>query len=241
MSVGDGPERPAADHDRGRGGGDHRDRGLHLQAPPGRHRRATTDAKPSATRPLPAAARLTDNAPRRGLRTWSGGLLSIRLRWRGADPGARPRPSPGDLARRARRAARLHVRRGRRAARPGRPRGALPQRDHARLRATRGRHAARDADPALAAAGARSPRPRPSAALPGPGRPARARPASLERSVGEVAARRRRPPLRPDQTAAGGNLWVASDLTPGLDGAPTAVGTDHVLGISSAADVAGRS
>jgi hypothetical protein len=30
------------------------------------------------------------------------------------------------------------------------------------------------------------------------------------------------------------DLWVVSDLTPGLDGAPTRVGTDHVLGISSA-------
>ena len=34
--------------------------------------------------------------------------------------------------------------------------------------------------------------------------------------------------------ADGGNLWVASDLTPGLDGAPHTVGADHVLGISSA-------
>ena len=30
------------------------------------------------------------------------------------------------------------------------------------------------------------------------------------------------------------DLWVVSDLTPGLDGAPVAVGPDHVLGISSA-------
>ncbi len=30
------------------------------------------------------------------------------------------------------------------------------------------------------------------------------------------------------------DLWVLSDLTPGLDGAPTAVGADHVLGISPA-------
>ena len=28
------------------------------------------------------------------------------------------------------------------------------------------------------------------------------------------------------------DLWVVSDLTPGLDGAPVAVGPDHVLGIS---------
>ena len=56
----------------------------------------------------------------------------------------------------------------------------------------------------------------------------------LERSVGEVAARRRRPSLRHRPGGDGGNLWVASDLTPGLDGAPNAVGADHVLGISSA-------
>ena len=31
------------------------------------------------------------------------------------------------------------------------------------------------------------------------------------------------------------DLWITSDLTPGLDGAPNRVATDHVLGISSAA------
>lgn len=52
----------------------------------------------------------------------------------------------------------------------------------------------------------------------------------LEQSVGEVAARL---DLRP--YAAGDRpLWVVSDLTPGLDGAPNKVGADHVLGISSA-------
>lgn len=60
----------------------------------------------------------------------------------------------------------------------------------------------------------------------------------LERSVGEVAAR---VDLRPYGTdaegsdGASGNLWVASDLTPGLDGAPQRVDADHVLGISPAA------
>ena len=53
----------------------------------------------------------------------------------------------------------------------------------------------------------------------------------LERSVGEVAAR---VDVRPYGTDTG-HLWVASDLTPRLDGAPNAVGPDHVLGISSAA------
>jgi len=57
----------------------------------------------------------------------------------------------------------------------------------------------------------------------------------LERSVDEVAARVDVRPYGTDQVAGGGSLWVASDLTPGLDGAPSAVGTDHVLGISSAA------
>ncbi|MGY2877170.1 methylase of polypeptide subunit release factors [Marmoricola sp. URHA0025 HA25] len=53
----------------------------------------------------------------------------------------------------------------------------------------------------------------------------------LERSVGEVAAR---VDLRP-YGADAGNLWVLSDLTPGLDGAPNRVDADHVLGISPAA------
>ncbi|WP_109507872.1 DUF7059 domain-containing protein [Nocardioides speluncae] len=52
----------------------------------------------------------------------------------------------------------------------------------------------------------------------------------LVQSVGEVAARL---DLRP--YAAGDQpLWIVSDLTPGLDGAPNRDGTDHVLGISSA-------
>ncbi len=52
----------------------------------------------------------------------------------------------------------------------------------------------------------------------------------LERSVGSVRAR---VDIRPyaDDTR---DWWVVSDLTPGLDGSPTRVGTDHVLGISSA-------
>ena len=54
----------------------------------------------------------------------------------------------------------------------------------------------------------------------------------LERSLSEVAARI---DLRPYGTDDNGNLWVASDLTPGLDGGPQRVGTDHVLGISPAA------
>ena len=53
----------------------------------------------------------------------------------------------------------------------------------------------------------------------------------LERSVGEVRARVDVRPYAADDL----DLWVASDLTPGLDGRPTRVAPDHVLGISSAA------
>ncbi|MEV7429808.1 methyltransferase [Nocardioides sp. NPDC092400] len=52
----------------------------------------------------------------------------------------------------------------------------------------------------------------------------------LEQTVGEVAARL---DVRP-YAADGRDLWVVSDLTPGLDGGPQVVGTDHVLGISPA-------
>jgi hypothetical protein len=52
----------------------------------------------------------------------------------------------------------------------------------------------------------------------------------LEQSVGEVAARLDCRPYAADDR----DLWVVSDLTPGLDGAPVRVGPDHVLGISSA-------
>jgi hypothetical protein len=52
----------------------------------------------------------------------------------------------------------------------------------------------------------------------------------LERTVGEVAARL---DVRP-YAAQDADLWVVSDLTPGLDGSPVRVGTDHVLGISPA-------
>ena len=53
----------------------------------------------------------------------------------------------------------------------------------------------------------------------------------LERSVGEVQARVDVRPYAADDL----DLWVASDLTPGLDGRPNRVASDHVLGISSAA------
>lgn len=52
----------------------------------------------------------------------------------------------------------------------------------------------------------------------------------LEQSLSEVAARM---DVRP-YSADGRDLWIVADLTPGLDGFPTRVGADHVLGISSA-------
>ena len=52
----------------------------------------------------------------------------------------------------------------------------------------------------------------------------------LERSVGEVRARVDVRPYADDTRG----WWVVSDLTPGLDGTALKVGTDHVLGISSA-------
>jgi hypothetical protein len=52
----------------------------------------------------------------------------------------------------------------------------------------------------------------------------------LDQSVGEVAARLDCRPYAADDD----ELWVVSDLTPGLDGGPQQVGSDHVLGISAA-------
>lgn len=52
----------------------------------------------------------------------------------------------------------------------------------------------------------------------------------LERSVGSVRARMDIRPYADDEH----DWWVVSDLTPGLDGSPTRVSADHVLGISSA-------
>ena len=52
----------------------------------------------------------------------------------------------------------------------------------------------------------------------------------LRRSVGEVAATVDLRPYGTDNR----NLWVVSDLTPGLDGRAARVAADHVLGISSA-------
>lgn len=49
-------------------------------------------------------------------------------------------------------------------------------------------------------------------------------------SAGEVTARLDVRPYATDDR----DLWVVSDLTPGLDGVPHRVGADHVLGISSA-------
>ena len=56
----------------------------------------------------------------------------------------------------------------------------------------------------------------------------------LERTVGEVAARMDVRPYASGEATGDRDLWVLSDLTPGLDGHPSRVGSDHVLGISSA-------
>jgi methyltransferase family protein len=56
----------------------------------------------------------------------------------------------------------------------------------------------------------------------------------LEQTVGEVAARLDVRPYATDGAGADGDLWVVSDLTPGLDGSPIRVAADHVLGISPA-------
>lgn len=56
----------------------------------------------------------------------------------------------------------------------------------------------------------------------------------LEQSVSEVAARTDCRPYAVAEDGRERDLWVVSDLTPGLDGAPVRVGSDHVLGISSA-------
>lgn len=53
----------------------------------------------------------------------------------------------------------------------------------------------------------------------------------LDRSVGEVAARI---DVRPYGVDGDRTLWIASDLTPGLDGLPHVVGPEHVLGLSPA-------
>ncbi len=56
----------------------------------------------------------------------------------------------------------------------------------------------------------------------------------LVTSVAEVAARLDVRPYAAPDDAGDHDLWVVSDLTPGLDGATARVGADHVLGISPA-------
>ena len=56
----------------------------------------------------------------------------------------------------------------------------------------------------------------------------------VEQSVGEVAARLDVRPYAAPYDHDPGDLWIVSDLTPGLDGSPGRVGADHVLGISPA-------
>ncbi|MEZ5093256.1 methyltransferase [Nocardioides sp.] len=56
----------------------------------------------------------------------------------------------------------------------------------------------------------------------------------LVTSVGEVAAHLDVRPYAAPDAAGDHDLWVVSDLTPGLDGGSARVGADHVLGISPA-------
>jgi len=56
----------------------------------------------------------------------------------------------------------------------------------------------------------------------------------VEQTVGEVAARMDVRPYATGELEGDRDLWVVSDLTPGLDGQQVRVGADHVLGISSA-------
>ncbi|MDT9595387.1 class I SAM-dependent methyltransferase [Nocardioides zeae] len=56
----------------------------------------------------------------------------------------------------------------------------------------------------------------------------------LEAGVGEVRARLDCRPYSAPDALGDHDFWVVSDLTPGLDGAPNHVTSDHVLGISSA-------
>ena len=109
------------------------------------------------------------------------------------------------------------------------PPGAEPQRDHAGPAAYDRRQPARHPDPAVPPPGAGVRTRRPSGRCPASSTGS-ATPGLLEQSVGEVAARLDCRPYRTDDE----DLWIVSDLTPGLDGAPNRVGSDHVLGISSA-------
>ncbi len=56
----------------------------------------------------------------------------------------------------------------------------------------------------------------------------------VEQSVGEVGARLDVRPYAAPYDDDPGDLWIVSDLTPGLDGSANRVGADHVLGISPA-------
>ena len=118
----------------------------------------------------------------------------------------------------------------RRAARPrGRTTALGAQRDHPRPAPYGGRLAARDAGPAVPAPDRRPARGRRARRC--PAWSTRWRPSgSLEHSGGEVAALVDCRPYAADDR----DLWVLSDLTPGLDGSPIRVGADHVLGISPA-------
>ena len=192
--------------------GDHRGGRRHLEAPGQR------DDRRRPRRP-PADHRLSTAPPVTAGQSPRGSARPCRF------PDARPggpdaamtslsQMSSG-LAARLREALadrRLHLRRRRRGPGYDGPRRPVPQRDHARPAGHRRRQPARDAHPALAAPGAGRRR-RVEAALPGLLDPL-CTAGLLERSVGEVRARVDVRPYAADDL----DLWVASDLTPGLDG-----------------------
>ncbi len=109
-------------------------------------------------------------------------------------------------------------------------RGAVAQRDRTRAAGDHRRQRRRDADAAVAAAGRRCPSAAVEQALPGLLDDLCAA-GVLEQASGQVRALLDVRPYATDDT----DLWVVSDLTPGLDGRPARVATDHVLGISPAA------
>ena len=222
MSVGEDQNDAAADRHRAGRGGDHRRGRLHLQAARGRHRR-----RRPGTRCRTAPTQLT--------RTRAGPPVA-------AGPGRTPvHRRPVGRLHGVERSSTTFVPRLREALQPpaspttgwpscwGRRRTrALPQRDHPGAAANGG---GSPLETLIRLWPLQAPRasPTPSAPCPGLRRRRSQRAGLLERSVGEVRARVDVRPYAADDR----DWWVVSDLTPGLDGAPTSR-ADHVLGISPA-------
>ena len=231
LSVGEDQNDVAADRDRAGRGRDHRGRGDISK----RREVAIADdgdntgssCRRRAT-PEPASGRTTSAARHS---SGSGGPLSCR-------PGvweAGTMPSDLDFAgppARGPARRRLHLRPGRRGARRGGAPGARTQRDPPALRRTT---SGAPIDTLVRLFLLQTPVARDEAERALPGLVDRLCNAGLlEQSVSEVAARMDCRPYATEEAGQDRDLWVVCDLTPGLDGAPVAVGPDHVLGISSA-------